>query len=94
MDADELADLMAEPPGGGESHGRRKTEAGWRYIGETYESDLPYVIDDPEYNQGRRLRRSPEGIPHGTRGGYTNHRCRCDLCRKAQRDYLRKRRLG
>lgn len=22
-------------------------------------------------------------IPHGTAGGYTNHHCRCDLCREA-----------
>lgn len=26
---------------------------------------------------------------HGTVGGYTNHGCRCDLCRKAQREYQR-----
>lgn len=24
--------------------------------------------------------------PHGTSGGYTNHRCRCDLCKKAWRE--------
>jgi hypothetical protein len=31
-------------------------------------------------------------IPHGTIGGYTNHACRCDLCKQAQKDYrLRKR---
>ena len=24
-------------------------------------------------------------IPHGTHGGYTNHRCRCDDCREAHR---------
>ena len=26
-------------------------------------------------------------IPHGTYGGYTNHACRCGLCRKANRDH-------
>lgn len=24
---------------------------------------------------------------HGTHGGYTNHRCKCKLCREAQRQY-------
>lgn len=32
---------------------------------------------------------------HGTAGGYTNHRCRCDECRtawaKAHREYVRRR---
>lgn len=28
---------------------------------------------------------------HGT-GGYTNHKCRCDVCMKASRDYSRKKR--
>lgn len=27
-------------------------------------------------------------VPHGTRGGYTNHRCRCTLCRAAQAMYV------
>ena len=26
-------------------------------------------------------------IPHGTRGGYTNHKCRCNACREAKREY-------
>jgi hypothetical protein len=34
-------------------------------------------------------------IPHGTAGGYTNHRCRCSLCREAWRldhlDYMNNR---
>ena len=25
-------------------------------------------------------------IPHGTAGGYSNHRCRCEQCRKAWRE--------
>lgn len=33
-------------------------------------------------------------VPHGTLGGYNNHRCRCDACRAAkaesQRDYKRR----
>jgi len=29
---------------------------------------------------------------HGTTGGYTNHKCRCDACRGALREYQRARR--
>lgn len=28
-------------------------------------------------------------IPHGTHNGYTNHKCRCELCREANRVYKR-----
>jgi hypothetical protein len=28
-------------------------------------------------------------IPHGTTAGYRYHRCRCDECRRAQRDAMR-----
>lgn len=28
-------------------------------------------------------------IPHGTAGGYTNHSCRCDLCRMANAEAAR-----
>lgn len=30
-------------------------------------------------------------IPHGTPGGYNNHGCRCQRCRRAKRDYERTR---
>lgn len=33
-------------------------------------------------------------IPHGTRGGYTNYRCRCNPCRSANAEYVRARRAG
>ena len=26
---------------------------------------------------------------HGTRGGYSNHGCRCPRCRKAHAEYMR-----
>jgi hypothetical protein len=29
---------------------------------------------------------------HGTSGGYTNHKCRCDECRAAWRAYISRRR--
>jgi hypothetical protein len=31
-------------------------------------------------------------IPHGTLGGYTNHRCHCGPCRQANTEYRRKKR--
>lgn len=31
---------------------------------------------------------------HGTAAGYTNDRCRCELCRRAWRDAARRRRAG
>ena len=34
----------------------------------------------------------PQQIPHGTLGGYTNHRCRCKPCRQANTEYRRKKR--
>jgi hypothetical protein len=84
MDADELAEMMAEPPGG-ENHGRVRSSGGWRSL-EPIHTELDYIVPDPEYGKGRR--RKDTSIPHGTRGGYTNHRCRCDLCRHAQREYI------
>ena len=86
MDADDLADLMAEPPGG-ENHGRVRTEGGWRSLAPAPSADLPYIIDDPEYRAAHRYE-------HGTRARYVHDRCRCALCRKANRDYMRKRRSG
>lgn len=32
-------------------------------------------------------------IPHGTTGGYANHRCRCHACRRAWAHYQLARRL-
>ena len=34
----------------------------------------------------------PTHIPHGTLGGYTNHRCRCTPCRKTNTAYRRRKR--
>lgn len=32
----------------------------------------------------------PKPIPHGTRGGYIRHKCRCSPCVDANREYLRR----
>lgn len=34
----------------------------------------------------------PRLVPHGTLGGYTNHRCRCTPCRHANTEYRRRKR--
>lgn len=39
----------------------------------------------------RRVKITP--IPHGTRNGYNHHRCRCEQCGTAQRQYRRAYRL-
>lgn len=86
MTLDELAELMAEPPGG-ENHGRVRTEGGWRSLENAYEgADLPYVIHDPEY---RARDRYETRAAHGTRTRYRHGPCRCLLCRQAERDYRR-----
>lgn len=42
---------------------------------------------------GKSRPKNPKGeIPHGTSGGYTNHRCRCDACRLAWNEVVTKRR--
>ena len=33
---------------------------------------------------------APGPIVHGTRCGYSEHKCRCELCTTAQREYMRK----
>lgn len=86
MSLDELAELMAEPPGG-HNHGRVRTAGGWRSLEPDYSQELPYIVHDPEY-------RAIEKYRHGTRSRYVHGQCRCDKCRKANRDYFTRRRGG
>lgn len=86
MTFDELADLMAEPPGG-ENHGRVRTEGGWRSLEPHQEHDLPYIVNDPDY-------RAPEKYAHGTRSRYVHGPCRCGSCRDANRRYMAQRRAS
>lgn len=59
-------------------------------------SDLIGVDEDGRIFLGESLGNScladPRVIPHGTLGGYTNHRCRCTPCRQANTEYRRKKR--
>lgn len=34
-----------------------------------------------------KQRRGSSNIPHGTKNGYSYHKCRCDLCKDAHREY-------
>lgn len=88
MTHDELAELMSEPPGG-HNHGRKRgAEGGWRSLEEHFETALPYIVDDPEWGKGRRRKKNPLEIRHGTRHAYTVDRCRCEICRKANAEYI------
>ena len=40
--------------------------------------------------QGRRFKKGPERMAHGTISSYSNLRCRCDACREAWNAYNRK----
>lgn len=55
-----------------------------------------YLVDTPA-TLAASVPHGNDGIPHGTLGGYTNHHCRCDLCRtvivKYNRDRLRRKAL-
>jgi len=83
---DELEELMQEPPGG-ENHGRVRTSGGWRSLEPQIDVDLPYVIDDPSYRHAGKY-------AHGTRSRYVHDRCRCDDCRRANREYAQRRRAA
>lgn len=81
MDFDEWAELASEAPGG-ENHGRRKGgDGGWqrmdRAAQEFIDLGLEYVFDVEV---------------HGTRSTYQAG-CHCHACRRANRDYVRARRL-
>lgn len=63
--------------------------APWGRIGDLLQVDE----DGVPHLGGNRLCHSgladPRLIPHGTLGGYTNHRCRCTPCRQANTEYRR-----
>jgi hypothetical protein len=88
LEWDEIVELMEEPPGG-DNHGRVKGANGWKSLEASYEADLPYLVEDPEWRTGRRRKKEPWEIVHGTRSAYVNDQCRCDDCRTANREYIR-----
>lgn len=76
MTLDDLAELMAEPPGG-ENHGRTRAGGGWlrldRAAHEMAEIGFEYFVDIEI---------------HGTASTYRAG-CRCDSCKRAKRDEQR-----
>ena len=93
MTFDELAELMGEPPGG-HNHGRKRGPGGgWISLEEdlaaAYEEHLTI---DPEQQPYHRPVKPAETIRHGALSAYKNDRCRCDLCRAANAEYVRRRR--
>lgn len=89
MTDDELAELMQEAPGG-LNHGRKRTAGGWWSLEEDFSRSFQGGLTIEEFEPPKRRSTKPEDtIRHGTLSAYQNDGCRCDLCRKAQRDYMR-----
>ena len=80
MTEDDLAELMAQEPGG-ENHGRTRNEGQWHSldhsVAQSLEEHFNYMVYVPI---------------HGTRDCYVNEGCRCKSCRRANAEYHRKRR--
>ncbi len=57
------------------------------YIGGEAERTVDRMM--AELAKTHRLVKLGDG-PHGTYSRYTSGRCRCDLCREANRDYVRR----
>jgi hypothetical protein len=93
MTLDDLADLMAEPPGGHQYGRKRGTDGGWvdldEVVASAYEEHLTL---DPSEHPYHRPVKPGDTIIHGSRSAYVNDRCRCDECRTANRAYIRARR--
>ena len=51
-----------------------------------------YQYGNPTSKPARPNGNSGASIPHGTTGGYSNHKCRCDLCRVTWNEYCAKKR--
>jgi hypothetical protein len=90
---DDLADLMAEPPGG-HQHGRKRgVDGGWVELDEVVAAAYEeHMTLDPQSHPYHRPVKPEDTIVHGTRSAYVNDRCRCDDCREANREYIRTRR--
>lgn len=86
---------MSEPPGG-ENHGRKRTaEGGWMRLDEdTAQAYDAHLTVDPEPQVYHRPNPPEDTLVHGRVSTYTNHGCRCERCREAQREYVASYRAG
>ena len=90
---DELADLMAEAPGG-RGWGRKRVNGDWVTLDQ--EEQQAWTEDywvEPHPEPLRRPDRPEDTIRHGTVSAYNNQRCRCPECRDAIAEYRRQRRV-
>jgi hypothetical protein len=89
--------LLAEPPRGHNQGLARGDNGGFRDLNtrgeptaeEGYDVDL-FITRRKTFK--RPYSRPPETLLHGNMSTYTNHKCRCDQCKMAMRDYFRLRR--
>ena len=94
---DELASLMAEPPGG-TNFGRRRSASGrWVPLEPT---DFSYLKSPHAELRGKPVPATDAALSikrpvvrHGTASSYKREGCRCEACRKWWADYMRGRRL-
>ena len=87
---DEWDELMSEPPGG-DNHGRRMTAGGWWSLEEDFAKSFQGGLTIEKFEPAPRPRsiKPDDVIRHGTLAAYQNDKCRCGLCRAAQREYMR-----
>lgn len=92
MDADEARDVL-----GVSSRTLKKMVKDGRLTARTLASgrqrykvsEIRAIVSPPRDRAAqKRITVTVEGITHGL-GGYTNHKCRCDVCRKARSSYVR-----
>lgn len=87
---DEWAELMEDPPSG-VNHGRRRSFGGWWDLEEDFSRAFQGGLTIEEFDQPKKRSIKPENtIRHGTLSAYQNDRCRCELCRIAQREYMQR----
>lgn len=52
------------------------------------------LLDYHQHRKDNPVKDTKRRVAHGTLSEYTNHKCRCDLCKKAASEYNRKRYLN
>lgn len=91
---EELAELMAEPPGGF-NHGRRNGDPLDGVYDEGQEDWVPLLVEDRGLVSTKRYPVDSQSTTdrHGTLYAYVKLRCRCGRCRLAMAEWKRNRRV-
>ena len=88
---DDIAELMAEPPGG-HNHGReRGAEGAWEPL-ESADWDSLHAFPVPIHGEGLSIKRPVDRRKHGTVYTYVKIKCRCEPCKRGWADYQRQHR--